>query len=146
MSVGESTVEQDYRFLALITRAGIDRMTLRPGESPEEFARRLLEHAITSGVVLELLGCLLIPEAEIRSDQPGDSWTSEIAADTAAFIGGLRQPEDKALVNALILSLLISFFERGIVSLQTLTTSSGQTNPTTPEMSIINPSAPGPSL
>ena len=126
----ESTVEQDFRFLALIKRARIDEVVMEPGESPEVFARRLLEVTIESGAILDLLGCLLIPEDIAPRDRnPGEVWTPEVGQATAQFLGQLRDPKDKAEVRSLVLSLLVSFFESGIVSLWTSTTSSTEAIP-----------------
>jgi hypothetical protein len=130
LPITESTVEQDFRFLALVKQARIDEVVLRPGESPEAFARRLLEAAVASGAILELLGCLLVPEEAAPPDRdPGEAWTREMSAETARFLGRLRDPADKAAIRSLVLSLLISFFESGIVSLWTSTTSSGEAVP-----------------
>ncbi len=144
----ESTVEQDFRFLALIKRARVDEVVMQLGESPEAFARRLLEVTIESGVILDLLGCLLVPAELAPGDRdPGEVWTSEIGKETARFLGQLQDPKDKAEVRSLVLSLLVSFFESGIVSLSTLRTSSVETIPN-PGSNPARPggTAPGPSL
>jgi hypothetical protein len=126
----ESTVEQDFRFLALVGRARIDEVVMQPGERPEAFARRLLEATIESGVILDLLGCLLIPVELAPGDRdPGEVWTPEIGQETALFLGRLRDPKDKAEVRGLVLSLLVSFFESGIVSLWTSPTSFAEAIP-----------------
>jgi len=125
LTVKESTVEQDFRFLALVRQARIDEVTFEPGESPEAFARRLLEVAVESGAILKILGCLLVPEeAAPRDRDPGEAWTLEMAEETARFLGGLKKPEDKDKIRGLVLSLLIPFVESGIVSLRTSMTSS----------------------
>jgi hypothetical protein len=130
LPIGESTVEQDFRFLALIKRARIDEVVMEPDESPEAFARRLLEVTIESGVILDLLGCLLIPEDTAPRDRdPGEAWTRQMGDETAQFLGQLRDPRDKAEVRSLVLSLLVSFFEGGIVSLWTSTTSFAEAIP-----------------
>jgi hypothetical protein len=148
LPVRESTVEQDFRFLALIKRARVDEVVMHPGESPEAFARRLLETTIESGMILDLLGCLLVPEDIAPQDRdPGEVWTSEMGRETAQFLGQLRDPKDKAEVRGLVLSLLVSFFESGIVSLWTSRTSSVETIPS-PGSNPAHPDgmAPGPSL
>ena len=132
LPVSESTVEQDFRFLALVKQARIDEVTMVQGESPENFARRLLETTIESGVILDLLGCLLIPEDRAPQDRdPGEAWTRQMGDETARFLGGLRNPNDKAEIRSLVLTLLVSFFECGIVSLWTSKTSSGKAIPET---------------
>ena len=147
LTIRESTIEQDFRFLALVKQARIDEVVMQPGESPEAFARRLLEVTIESGAILDLLGCLLVPEDKAPRDRdPGEAWTPEMGQETARFLGQLRDPKDKAEVRGLVLSLLVSFFESGIVSLWTSTTSSAEAIPTT-ENSRVRPAgtAPGPS-
>ena len=143
----ESTVEQDFRFLALIKRARVDEVVMQPGESPEAFARRLLEVTIESGVILDLLGCLLVPEDVAPRDRdPGEVWTPQVGEETARFLGQLRDPRDKAEVRSLVLSLLVSFFENGIVSLWTSPTSCVEAIPN-PESNQMPPAGtdPGPS-
>lgn len=132
LTIKESTVEQDFLFLALVKRARLDEVVLEPGESPEDFARRLLEAAVESGAILEILACLLVPEqAAPRGRDPGEAWTREMAEETARFVGGLKKPEDKDKIKGLVLSLLIPFVESGIVSLRTSMTSSRAAVPKT---------------
>jgi len=146
LAIEESTVEQDFRFLSLVGRARIDEVIMQPQETPEAFARRLLEATIESGVILDLLGCLLIPEELAPRDRdPGEVWTPELGRETARFLGQLRDPKDKAEVRSLVLSLLVSFFESGIVSLWTSTTSFAEAIPN-PMNNAANPAGtdPGP--
>jgi len=141
VAVRESTVEQDYTFLGLIREAGISELTLQPDEGPDEFARRTLDHLVADGAVLKLLGCLLIPEELIggrrsrfalgRRPDPGEVWTPEIGEETAAFLGRLKEQQDKLKIQGLILTLLVSFFESGIVSLWTTEISSDEAIPET---------------
>jgi hypothetical protein len=132
LPVTESTVEQDFRFLALVKQARIDEITMAQGESPEDFARRLLETTIENGVILDLLGCLLVPEDRAPLDRdPGEAWTKQMGDETARFLGSLRNPRDKAEVRGLVLTLLVSFFDSGIVSLWTSKTSSAEAVPNT---------------
>lgn len=121
---GESTLGQDVRFMTLIKRAGIDHMTMNEGEAPEDFARRLLDQTIESGTVLDLLSCLLIPKEEAPRDRdPGEAWNPEMAQATAAFLAGLKKPRDKVKFRSLVISLLLYFFEHGIVCLYVSKTS-----------------------
>ncbi len=147
LTIRESTVEQDFRFLALVKRARIDEVTLQPGESPEVFARRLLEATVEGGAILDLLGCLLVPEESAPRDRdPGEVWTREMGEETSRFLGSLRDPSDKAKIRGLVLSLLISFFESGIVSLWTSTTSSGEAIPNATKAELSpGDTDPGPS-
>jgi len=143
LAIKESTVEQDFLFLALVKRARLDEVVLEPGESPEDFARRLLEAAVESGAILEILACLLVPEeAAQRGRDPGEAWAREMAEETARFLGGLRKPEDKDKIRSLVLSLLIPFVESGIVSLRTSMTSSRAAVPKT-RTSRLGATVPG---
>lgn len=131
--IGESTIEHDFHFMGLVKAAGLDRPTLRIDESPGDFAVRILGELLGSGHACEMLGCLLIPEG-IRSED----WTPKIAAETATFIGRLADPSEKQKVRALVLSLLIDFFERGLASWRASRMFSGQTEeaPLTPDAGL----------
>ena len=118
---GESTVEHDFLLMGLIREAGLDEVVIQDGEAPEDFARRLLQEGLATGKVLDLLGCLLIP-AEISSKD----WTPVLGRETSAFVGGLTDPADKARVQALVVSLLTSFFVYGLSSVMRSPTSSAQ--------------------
>jgi len=140
LTVQESTVEQDFIFLSLVKEAGIDDVVMSEGEDPGEFARRILEATIRGGKALELLGCLLVPEKSIPKRRwghkpvaPGEVWTPELGKETAEYIGSLRTREDKSKINALVLSLLLSFFSTGIVSLWTSQTSFPEDTETVPD-------------
>lgn len=167
LAIEGSTVAQDLKFLELISRSGIESVVPAEGEPAEALAGRLLAAVVASGTLLDFLGCLLIPEEVApATGEPGETWTPEIGAETARFLGQLRSPPDKAQVRSLILTLLISFFELGIASWGTSMTSSNDAVPTgeaTPAaavsaagrsssmssrvtMSAPSPSSPGPSL
>ena len=138
IQVREPTVEQDYRCIAFVMRAGVDRLTLGPDESPVEFVDRIVRGVLAGGDALQMIACLLVPEDAIRAGaEPEDAWTPAIAEETARFIGKLKSGEDKAKVRLLLSSLLLGFFETGIVSLWTSKTSSGPAIPaaTPPETS-----------
>jgi hypothetical protein len=116
--ITESTVEHDLYFHGLAGQAGL-RFEKHEHESAGDFAERLLEETIQSGKALELLGCLVVPE-----ETGLEGWSPEEARETAAFIGKLTGEEDKALVRALILSLLMDFFRCGLASIWTSAKSS----------------------
>jgi hypothetical protein len=109
--IGESTVEHDYRFMGLLRDLGFDDPHKLSSETPERFARRLLNDLLASGRALEALGYLLIPEG-VDSER----WTPDLGQETAAFLGQLSKPADKAQVRALTLSFLADFFARGLGS------------------------------
>ncbi len=129
LTVQDATVEQDFLFLELIHNCHIDRIVQSEGEDAAEFSERILGALIGDGAVLKLLGCLLVPAAKptrrlgFRRDT-AIAWTPEIGEETARFLGGLKTPEDKAKIRALVLTLLVHFFEHEIVSLWTTKTSS----------------------
>jgi hypothetical protein len=117
--IRSSTIEHDFKFYELARRAGLDNVTQAAGETPEQLAARLLETILASGLALELLGLLLVPEGT-----PPEKWTPEIMAETARFIGGLTSDEDRQTVNAAILDVMIGFFRSGLASFWSSTTSS----------------------
>ncbi len=129
LTVQDATVEQDFLFLELIQKCHIDRIVQSEGEDAAEFSERILGALVGDGAVLKLLGCLLVPAAAptrrrgFRRDTT-IAWTPEIGEETARFLGGLKTPEDKAKIRALVLTLLVHFFENEIVSLWTTKTSS----------------------
>jgi len=107
--VEETTVEHDEYMEARLRPAGLHEITMQIGEDAEAFARRLVLQSAESGVRRELLGALIVP-AEAKQ------WTPEIAAETAAFLGKLRDEEDKNKLRLLFTSMLFRFFADGISS------------------------------
>ena len=110
-SIGESTIEHDYLFIRLVRDLGLDDPHLTGDETPEQFAMRLLTDIIASGRALDALGFLLIP-----SEAKSEEWTPELGQETAVFLGGLVNPDDKAMVRGLTLGLLSDFFAQGLGS------------------------------
>jgi hypothetical protein len=119
-----ATVQHDYWLMGHVTRAGLARVTMFPNETPDQFCLRILDTAIMSGLVMELMGGLLVPEGT----KPAD-WTPEMAVETGAYISGLSHPEDKEKINDLLLTMLMDFFERGLTSLYRTDTSSAAGQP-----------------
>jgi hypothetical protein len=117
--MSEGTVLHDLHFRKLVAQSGLSHLHIKVGEDPGMFARKLLDRLIEAGVVLELLGCLLIPLGKRDED-----WTPDMARETAIFLGGLRAPEDKARIDSMICTLLLDFFVNGYSSLWTSPTSS----------------------
>jgi hypothetical protein len=111
--VKNSTIEHDFWLMAHIRGAGLDRIAIEEGEPPEEFAVRLLGEVISSGRIFPILGGLFLPEKISSLD-----WTPEVAEETAAFLKKVSDPDDKALIQQQVVSLLISFFQSGLVSLR----------------------------
>ena len=108
----QSTIEHDFWLMDTIRAAGLEQVTLRPGEEAETFATRLLHDVIASGRVFDLLGGVLVP-----ADSNDLDWTPEAALQTAAFMRKLSEPTDKILLQSLVVELLIGFFQDGLVAL-----------------------------
>jgi len=107
----DSTVQHDLWLMQRSTEAGLAGAQIWSGETPEAFAQRLLEMAIKSGVALELLGGLLVPEGTLP-----EQWTPEMAAETTLHLGRISVAEEKQAIYRLILTLLIDFFAAGLIS------------------------------
>ncbi len=136
--IGESTVEHDLKFMALLRDLGLDDPHRPESEAPEQFAVRLLNDLISSGRALEALGYLLIP-GEARSED----WTPALGEETAEFLGGLVDPKDKARVQGLTLSFLRDFFELGLGSWALSTSSSAKATSASPQESQTTATASG---
>ena len=126
--IEESSLAQDLHFQGLVAKAGIEDVVKGAEEPAEDYARRLLDALVSNCYVLEMLGCLLIPEDRVpedRRERPGEAWTIEVAKETAGWFGSLTG-EHKADARGMVLTLLQDFLEAGIVSLRTSTTSSAK--------------------
>ena len=121
-----STVQHDLWLMQRATESGLAGARKWSGETDDAFAARMLEMALKSGLVLEMLGGLLLPEGKGPED-----WTPDMALSTAAFLGAITEPQEKRKVNALILSLLIDFFSAGLSSSANSRRSSAQAQPET---------------
>lgn len=127
LSIDESTVEQDFHLMALVKRAGLDQVIMTEGEDPRAYAERLLDALLASETVLDILACLLVPADRVpKGKEPGECWSAEVASDTRTYLSLLRTAEDKQRIFDRVLSLLIGFFESGIVSLWTSAKSSAK--------------------
>lgn len=120
----DSTVQHDLWLMQRASEAGLTTAQIWSGETPEAYAARLLDMAIKSGTVLEMLGGLLLPEGK----KP-EEWTPEMAVETGKHLGHIRDPDEKKAVNGLILSLLIDFFSIGLISRRNSISSSAQDQP-----------------
>jgi hypothetical protein len=120
VQVTNSTIEHDFWLMAHIRGAGLDRIAIGENEPPEDFAVRLLNDVISSGRVFPILGGLFLPEKISSLD-----WTPEVAEETAAYLKKVSDPDDKALIQQQVISLLLSFFQSGLASLTISRRSSG---------------------
>lgn len=108
---GQTTIAHDLHAMALVRKAGLEELRLLPGETTEGLARRVLYQAVESGVALELLGALVVPE-----ERDPLTWSVELGHETAAFLGSLSSDGDKAVVNGLIASALADFLRAALQS------------------------------
>lgn len=117
--IAVSTVAHDAWVIRQTRLAGFDSMTKGKDETADRFARRLIEHAMASENVFALLGGFLIPE------ELGDlEWKPAVALEAGEFIGGLHEPEDRLLVQNLVLSVMIPFLQSELAYLTTFAASS----------------------
>ena len=128
----EGTVQHDIFLTALLKRSGVGNVVKNPDEDPLDYAHRLIDEALASGLILEILGGLLIPEDLLHGQDPIDVWTPQIAQQTTAFLGSLRERADKDQIRGLVLTALVGFIRGGAVSLMSFATSSATTTPPPP--------------
>lgn len=119
-----TTIEHDFWLMGHIRGAGLDNITVREGEAPDEFVLRLLQETINSSRIFLLLGGLLFPDGLAP-----EAWTPELAEQTAAFLKKLTAPADKAKIQTQVVSALLGFFQTGLLSLMTFPRSSGAASP-----------------
>lgn len=109
-----STVKHDLWLMDKIRRSGMREITMMVGESAEDFASRLLDTLIQSNSVTPLIaGCFM------DEDMDDLKWSPESAMELAKFIDELDSEQDKSKVFEIVVSLVTSFLETGVVSLMT---------------------------
>lgn len=104
-------MQHDAWLMARLRGVGFDKVQRFENETPEQFGARLGAELFGSDDVLLVLGGFLVP-AEIKDTQ----WTPAIAKETASFVGGLSDPDDKLAYQQVVLSVLIPFLESGLSS------------------------------
>jgi hypothetical protein len=104
-----STLEHDFWTMRHLREAGLDQLRRNPDETAEDFAVRLLHEIIASGKAFLLVGAFLIPANMQDAD-----WTPEVGASSAAFFGSLTGTRDKQIIQAIVVTLLTSFFQLGL--------------------------------
>lgn len=111
--VADWTVEQDWWLMQRVRKAGISEINVDSGD-PEHIAEavgKAVEAKLTeSGVILEILGGLLIPEGKSSYD-----WTPAMAEETTKFISAQRGPESREAVRSAAAWATIIFFVNGLV-------------------------------
>jgi len=104
----EGSVMFDFHVEATLRKHGLDRIEKMPGESPDEFAARLLSTIFVTGQALEIVALFLKTE--------GGAWSPEECTRTAAYLGTLTQRTDKAKIKDLVVQAFIGFFAKGLAS------------------------------
>jgi hypothetical protein len=105
----DSTMEHDVFVQGMIARAGLDRIEMLPGETPDEFALRIFRKAAVDSDVFLLLGGLLFP-----ADLEPAKWNPNVAAETAEFLRKLTGEDDKKIVQGQIVGAIMGFFQQGL--------------------------------
>ncbi len=103
------TIEHELYTEAVLNRHGLDKVEMVKGETPDAFARRLLEEVIQDGRIFPVLACFMSFD--------GQPWSPKGTPEVEAFLRSVRSPEGKALIRSSVVSLLIGFFSRGLASL-----------------------------
>jgi hypothetical protein len=109
--VGAGPLRQDLFVMMHARHAGLVGAEILPDETPEEYAKRLLDMVLTSGRALLLLGGLLIPAGKRPED-----WSEEMAYETAGALGSITDADEKRKVQVELLSVMLGFFENGLGS------------------------------
>jgi hypothetical protein len=104
----------DIFVMSIVRKHSLDRLQMFEGESPEEFADRVVQVALSSGSAMDLIGGLLIPEGITMED-----WTEKVGRDTAIELSRLTSPDDKAMLRAELAQTMAFFLLSGIASLRT---------------------------
>lgn len=108
------TVEQDWWLMQRIRAAGLDTIGVaseRPDDIAEAIAEAIEAKLADSGLTVDLLGGLLVPEG-----MSPDAWTPAMAEETAAFLKRQRGREAREAVRNLAVWALVHFFANGLVS------------------------------
>lgn len=109
----KSTVRHDLHMMEAIRKSGLNGIVKHVDESPQAFAKRLLDTLISTGSFVPVLAsCFIDAEKEDLS------WTPESSEQLAQFFSELSEPEDKQVVFGYAVQLVMDFFKSGVVSLE----------------------------
>lgn len=108
------TFAHDIWLTRKIREAGLANIAIDEDETPDHFIERIAIVAHESGLSLQLLGALLLPDGVETRD-----WTPELAESTAQFFGNVTDPEGKRVLRTQIASALFYFFATALASSQT---------------------------
>lgn len=138
-ALSRSTLAHDIWLTQRFEACGIDGAAMQAGEDATAFARRLVAALVTSPAIFEVLGGCIIP-----AERADAEWTPAIAAETAAFLRELTDPDDKAIVRGQIASTIIPFLKAGLVSFVVSTPASADQRPVGEPVSRLAAAAGGP--
>jgi hypothetical protein len=109
-AVTDSTLEHDMWTVQQLDRAGIHKIVMEAGETPDEFVARTISQLMISGVIFDLMGGLLMP-AELK----GTDWTPELAVETGRLFARATGP-DKAIIKGEIAGAMEAFLGSALLS------------------------------
>lgn len=111
VSSTSTTFRQDLYVMQLIADAGLERMSpavMAHGYELDTLSEQVILAAFASGKLFPLLGAVL--------EEVGVPWTLLGAKENAEFFANLRDPQDKAALNASIAAVILGFFMSGLLS------------------------------
>ena len=119
--VAVTTFEHDVWMMAQVQAAGLHdlRRLFAEGRGVETIAEDLLQRIWVSGRTLDLLAGTLT--------EKGRPWSPALAEELVPFFGARSDPEEKALLQAALVRLLLGFFVSGAESSATFPSSSAPT-------------------
>jgi hypothetical protein len=109
-AVTDSTLQHDAWTVQQLDRAGIRKLVLEEGETPDEFVSRTIAQLMISGAMFDLMGALLMP-AELK----GSDWTPEMAIETGKLFARATGP-DKAIIKGEIAGAMEAFLGSALLS------------------------------
>ncbi|MBK9693686.1 MAG: hypothetical protein IPO73_18725 [Gemmatimonadetes bacterium] len=119
--VAVTTFEHDIWMMAQVQAAGLHdlRRLFAEGRGVETIAEDLLQRIWASGRTLHLLAGTLT--------EKGQPWSPALAEELVLFFGARSDPEEKALLQAALVRLLLGLFVSGAESSATFPSSSAPT-------------------
>ena len=119
--IAVTTFEHDVWMMAQVQAAGLHdlRRLFAEGRAIETIADDLLQRIWASGRTLHLLAGTLT--------EKGQPWSPALAEELVQFFGARADPEEKALLQAALVRLLLGFFVSGAESSATFPSSSAPT-------------------
>ena len=70
-TLGEGSVVHDCELLRLLKLAGLQRLSTRDGEAPEDLVWRTIESLLETKTLLPLIACTIVPEECVRERARG---------------------------------------------------------------------------